>query len=1306
MTATLVERLGALGDLTLTHSWDPMIYALLRKDALLRIWKGEKLYAPSVVTRRGGDARQGITIGGRDPRTLLGHDNWGPVIERREFLAGTTRLSNGDFSLLDPAIPTHALFWTFTEGTSWQAGGGAVALNPAVVPLKDDVLLATEQPPALAGQQWEAKAFAGWPTPGTHPEGKLRLRLIWFGHFDNPELLTNPDFELGPGDGWGTAFFVVVETGGARTGTYALRAGPIPKPQLISNSGFESGITDWTLGPTFSLTTAVFFSGAAALACAPNPKPQSVTNSDFAAGSAGWSADTELSFLGGFLTCEPIPYPQYLINPDFELGAGYPWAVPTTGDVGFVNDATKAHDGNWAIKVGPIAQKQLILNTGFEVAGQWYINSDVADPDSSIYFLDPGEGMEGTQAITTQGHTGTPNQKFLRAQFAPGETTTVTPATVIPGEEYIIEGWVWAAPSTDGRAFLYGHIPHPTVANHERWYPSQTLEGSQISSNPAQWKQLTSNVSIPPNRVALNVGMTVIDHHAGYWHWDNITLTRTRGNRSRMDSVAYPVVANSSYRLSALVRSGDGHTDGSTRIGVTLTGPGLVDEVHDVDQGPTDFVWTSVSVDFTPTDGYTGAIPYIMGVDVNGDAMYLDDMLLEKTSNNTRQTNHSSFPITANQRYTLAADVLSGPNLTRGSVTIGAILSGAGLADKEISISSDTTKFQLRHISTDVTPEDGYTDCVVYVRSQDIEGDNFYVDNVTWTKADNNTDSTTHASFPVIPNQHYRLAATVKSPTETTNGTVIVTAVLSGTGLADKEVPTSTDLTKAAWAAIDADVTPPAGYTSCVIRVESKDIEGGNFYVDDVTLTKVDNNTDTIVGTAFPITPERSYRWLASVRSGTNLQSGTVALSVRFTAPGRPDEVIPSSPMGDTKGEWQLLTFDFTPPSGYTMAIPSVIGTDIDGDVFHLDDMSLSDADRTTRVIDLIATATGDLTIGATAPEGTEKVGVALVAEAGGFSWAATSVVLHRTGEAIPTAAEVVDALLHDPVSGDYLLLPGNIVGTDTLRHDWLIEWQSLRASLIHLSTAGVVEPLREDRVRMDDNGDLRYDWATPEQLYTDRGALVLTNSQPVVIDGVGVDENTENQVERVVVIGATKADAKGRPVQIIGVASNAPTDNDWRTNPITRTLVVTDSSAETVAYANSLARYHLDRAAVSVVNVSANLANWEALSSFDVGDWVWPENRDAGLEDDTGAVELGGETIFPKRERVVARTTKMGQEEFRAEVLDTSTGEWVPLPGVGWEKATTAQVELGTVKPDFLADPQNGSTITQFNEFALSNGR
>jgi hypothetical protein len=543
--------------------------------------------------------------------------------------------------------------------------------------------------------------------------------------------------------------------------------------------------------------------------------------------------------------------------------------------------------------------------------------------------------------------------------------------------------------------------------------------------------------------------------------------------------------------------------------------------------------------------------------------------------------------------------------------------------------------------------------------------------------------------FAVVEGEQYQMRLVAK-PSEahtTTDGQAYMSmAVATGpppyvfieTARADTNGQTTTN--NAGFRILLGEITVGPGQVSMTPLVIVAGQSQGQWDLDTADLIRTKGNIDTRTEAAKVVTPERTYRWEPYYRVDDGVTAGRVQLRAVAYGEGRPDLILAGPELQSSKDALpQQATFDITPPSGYDFVARQIYCEDVFGGGIWIGEAPMVDADDTTRVYDAIVSTTGVAGLFHVAPDGTQTVRVACVLEADAAVWSTTSVYLRRVAEPIPTAAQVVDSLLHDPTNGHYLLDPGTITGDDTLAHDWTITDLTVRAALNHLSTSGLVQPLREDRVK----ADMTYHWGTAAQLYVERGALVLSDLSPIVRGNVAVDATSEGRIDRVKVIGATKADADGRPVTVTGAAANPVTTYDWQGRPVMRTRVVTETSIETVAHAEAYARALLDRASAVIVNVKATLVNHETIDDFDVGDWVFPENRDAGVEDPSRPVDVAGVTSFPDRMRVVHRQTRMGRGDFRAEVLDPDTGDWVPLADIDWEGPTTVEVELGTPLAD-----------------------
>lgn len=1162
----------AQGDLSVDINHTPAIYDALWDSAnrcphtwfmLVYNPDDELAYPPFVLRRLDGDEK-GLSIGGPGILWTLGSGRIGPTIDDREYLSGADMLSNGSFDL-------HDLYWRRpSEGSLWVAANGLAANVGGLE--RDDVFEYNLPLPSAPGNTYQALAAGVWG------EGKLRLRVIFAGRFNPANLLVNGDFESGPGVGWSAAPYIAIVSAGVRHGAYALRISTIPKPELLSNGDFSAGAAGWTLGSTFSIAT-------------------------------------------GGLIASPNVQPQYLTDPHFETLGGWtdsigpPWH-PMADDIDIIADGGNARTGVGVMRVGPITQHQVLTNADFGGGFfNWFVSSTDAEPDPTWWNTDATEGNNGTACVrtigwSTAGAGSGPLIKYLRADSVSGGG--VEPYDVNPGESYRLEGYVKAAPGTEGQVYISVQMPHPTVPGHDTWILTDEIEG--VEHADMRWNVLDREFTIPENRFKVNVLAEIHNHGLGYWYWDTITLTRTRGNRAQINcNSSFTVIPDTRYMLSALVRSGDNMSGGSVRIGVVLTGAGMDPLVIDADKGNTDYEWTRVNVEVRSPTGYDTATPFVAGLDILGDPIWLDAMTFSKVENNSDVTTHTPFAVVPDQRYLLSADITS-IGATRGNVAVGVTLSGVGVVDQDVEITPNTLDdLKTKAVSTEVRPPEGYTLATPYVRSTDVEG--------------------------------------------------------------------------------------------------------GVFAIDNIRLTKVDNNSDSTTGTTIAVTPERTYKWTQPVWFDASLERGNVRLGVRCVRSGHADETFYSSPMdkGEAGDTWQTITFDFTPPSGFDQVVPIVVGTDVEAGYVYLDDGSIRDTDSSTVVFDAVTTTdpvAANPFVNATAPGGTESVRVALIAESDTAQWTVGGVSLIRTDLPASTGNEIVPDLLTEPTTGAPLSIgPGAIDCPETIPHDWHILNLHVRAALDHYATV-VSDPPREYKVTATDPPLLNM--AEADALFVDHAPdhptspVVLVDAHikdPDVEDVDTPEVDITDRPSQIKVIGADREMVSGGSTVITAVSPvPAASERDYHDRPMVRTEMVSSGTVDHVGYASALAA---DLAAQSaepplavriILNTlddaTATALGLDPRPKYDVGDWIYTYKPTAGLEDPDNATMIAGSEVFPRRVRVLDRDRSHPPGWYV--VLRSPTGATMLLPGVRHDPERTT-LTVGDRLPDWQADPQGKAEGIQY---------
>lgn len=498
------------------------------------------------------------------------------------------------------------------------------------------------------------------------------------------------------------------------------------------------------------------------------------------------------------------------------------------------------------------------------------------------------------------------------------------------------------------------------------------------------------------------------------------------------------------------------------------------------------------------------------------------------------------------------------------------------------------------------------------------------------------------------------------------------------------------------WRSAPIEFDVGEGKTHLVPMIFGFDVAAGSWVFDDITLTRLKGNTAVFAHDPFTVTPERTYRLLAQVTADAAMVAGTFKAVVVFSGAGRDDITVESSSLERGDATRQLLSWDFTPQSGYDTAALSLMATDVAGGSFVIDNASVVDTDRSTLVNDEVIGPTQAgwarfEIITDPAPEGTDQVRLEVVAEADADGWVVDDVELARVVDAPATVDDVVLSLLVDD-DGDPLLEPGEIFGSDTLLYDLRILRQDKRTVLKHVCRSGVVSPLREFRV----NADGSIDVGTAEEIFTDQADAILAIGDLELLDEPTVERNREDKVTDVLVIGAERQLADGRRVVVIGEAHDPPGGRR-------RTRVIEDSTVDHKGYADALAEWHLAQSKATAEVVQVRLADWRASFDFGVGDWIYPWLPEAGLEDEDRPTPHNGRTAYPKRVRVLARDWHLGAGPFRVELISPSGTTFDITRWVRWENETTADLTVGDVMPEFLVDPQGGAAGNQFLRYRAS---
>lgn len=529
------------------------------------------------------------------------------------------------------------------------------------------------------------------------------------------------------------------------------------------------------------------------------------------------------------------------------------------------------------------------------------------------------------------------------------------------------------------------------------------------------------------------------------------------------------------------------------------------------------------------------------------------------------------------------------------------------------------------------------------------------------------------------------------------------------------DIVTSADVPVGVWVPVSVQFTVPENRVHAHPFIQAYDVTVGTWAFDAFTLTHQRSNEAALESPGIATqTPGRRYRLLAPVTSDPGVE-GSLKARVRFSATGRPDVIVESSGMDPTGGEEKLLTFDYEPPSGYTTATVTFVAVDVKGGSFSVrkSGVALVDDDASTKILAEAISATSTsgwdlLYIAApVAPVGSERCHVEVVAEADDpsvtDSWLVDDILFIKIAPlGVAHGEDIVDDLLHDPDTGDYILLPGTIHPAGLILHDWRIRNLTNRDALAQLSTSALLDDKREWRVKP----DATVDWGLPDEIFEDRADLVLVEGDLILKRPPDAASDVTNRPSKVKLIGADRTPVGGQKQIITGEATEALDGVDLQGNPINRTRIVEDSTVDTKAYADGRADIELANTAGGVDQTQFDLADWKTAGGFDVGDTIYAYVPAAGLVDEANPVDRDGVTVWPVGRRVVARTRKLGSDGFRLEVRrgDGTVDDVTDL--VDWETETSAQVTFGAPRPDFVLDPQGGAAGRQFRRYRASTPR
>jgi hypothetical protein len=588
-------------------------------------------------------------------------------------------------------------------------------------------------------------------------------------------------------------------------------------------------------------------------------------------------------------------------------------------------------------------------------------------------------------------------------------------------------------------------------------------------------------------------------------------------------------------------------------------------------------------------------------------------------------------------------------------------------------------------------------------------GGNFGFDDITLTRIGGNTCQAAGTEFAIVPHDTYEIVSQAFANEGMAAGQVEMTVTMTGPGKdpvtakSNPVLPANTSLIR-----MTVTITPADGYTDAYITFNGADVTGDSVVCNYPVVTRTKGNTALVTAPRVDVVPEEGHDLIVALYANEGMTGGTVKFSVLLedSLGNRPETVVESGTIDYQAHRRTLLSYSLNPPSGYDRATVSLVATDVAGASFHtIGKPTLTFADKTKWIFDRVTAEDAPdpvtLPFNTTAPAGSEKVHLELVAEEHANGWAVSAVSLTRQGVKTSVLNVFKDCLV-DADTGLQLVDLGTFYpGDENLSHDWRQLRLTNAEALSYLARSGVAFPLREWRYTPDN----KLHFGTAAQLFVDRNGtgpstapFILRPSQIEVLELPDVQQTSEEEVDEVLVIGATITDFRGRQVLITGSATRTAEGTDWNGHPSHRVVVVEESTMDTVAAANAWAAYILSRNNARQA-VQLSLSDWRGYADgeFDVGDTIYPEDPESGLVGDTQMVDpKTGETCWPVPSRVLERTRKLGGG-FRAEIR-RENGSIYEIPDnlVLWERETSASVTVGDFLPEFAVDSQGLSPSVQ----------
>lgn len=332
-------------------------------------------------------------------------------------------------------------------------------------------------------------------------------------------------------------------------------------------------------------------------------------------------------------------HPDLIVNGTFEAGTtGWSNTSEVPSDCAITTDPH--NPGETALRVGPTARKTGLANGGFDilpVGGGPPIPSWTAG--AGTWALDSVDFIEGLRSVKTEG-PGSPALKFLHADLNLMEPGT-NAVLVQPNERWIAEVKAKAAVGADGSATLsmpFFPTTFPTTPVQVHDMPEIRPEGPGANN----WRHHFEDFTIPQDIYAMGFAIVVLGHTVEKWNFDDVKLTRIRGNFCTFtQAAAFGVTPERTYELLVLLRTGVGFQIGALKAKVHYAdAEGKISHEESPDLGTTLNQQMWWRFDFTPPSGTITAIVSFWGYDIEGQSYWIERVLCrdKDKSSSVRET--------------------------------------------------------------------------------------------------------------------------------------------------------------------------------------------------------------------------------------------------------------------------------------------------------------------------------------------------------------------------------------------------------------------------------------------------------------------------------------------------------------------------------------------------------------------------------------------------------------------------------------------------------------------------------------------